>query len=597
HKAAAFFIKEGFTPKAQALYKKILHVNPHDAKALILTGDLYSEKGLLHEAAKCYLASIEALAKENRRDEIREACQKIVDLAPDNTSLRNKLAQYLQKEGFIEEASREYMLVGKLFLQRSDEDNAAEFLEKAYELYPRNKEIYPLLINLYINRGDKDKAEKLLQQATELFPEDIDLKVSRAEILKDNGDINEAIQLVNDVLSSGSASEETVINALRLRAELHMANNDTERALDDFLEASEKLTQLERYEEAEELLLKAKGSSAEKALEGLIELYKQSGQRHRLIRSIQELADIKVSSGQKDRAAELYQEALTIEPENEEIKLKLQEIVAEVPEATVATPEPGPEEEVSTRPEEEKTLSEKLLDADIYIRYGLTSEAIDLLEKLKVEDPYNVEIHKRLKDLYIETNDKEKAIAECLALARLMEEKGDVQEKEKYINEALEIDPTDPRLSEYTGQAVESAPGSFTSEDFLGTNIQGLETVEEKEPETPGVEVPEESPAEKVSEEVHEEDYSEELSEAEFYFKQGLYEDALSIYLRLSTLNPEDETIKNRIAEIQKLMAEGATSEVTDEVSVEQKDQVAVEEPETAPSPEMAEAKEQEAVG
>ncbi|RME62931.1 MAG: hypothetical protein D6778_10375, partial [Nitrospirae bacterium] len=33
HKAAAFFIKEGFTPKAQALYKKILHVNPHDAKA------------------------------------------------------------------------------------------------------------------------------------------------------------------------------------------------------------------------------------------------------------------------------------------------------------------------------------------------------------------------------------------------------------------------------------------------------------------------------------------------------------------------------------------------------------------------------------
>lgn len=581
HKAASFFIKEGFSTKAQALYKKILHVNPHDAKALILTGDLYREKGLLNEAAKYYLASIEALAKENRRDEISEACKKVVDLAPENTSLRSKLAQYLQKEGFIEEASKEYMLVGKLFLQKGDDDNAAEFLEKAYELYPRNKEVYPLLINLYLNREDKQKAEKLLQQATELFPEEIELKVSRAEILKESGAFKEALELVNDVLTAGSVPEETVINALKLRAELNMANNDNERALDDFLEASEKLVQLQRYNEAEELLLKAKEISSEKALEGFIELYKQSGQTHKLVQSIMELADIRASSGQKDEASQLYQQALALDPENEQIKLKLQDLISEAPEVKYGPSEAGPEEESPVKTEEEKTISEKLLDVDIYIRYGLTSEAVELLEKLKVEDPYNFEVHKRLKDIYKEMNEKEKAIAECLALARLMEEKGDVHEKEKYINEALEIDPTDPRLSEYSGQTVETSSIGSTSEDFLGTSIQGLEAVE------PEAEVTEETTAAPTTEETPLEDYTEELSEADFYYRQGLYEDALNIYLKLSTLNPDDETLKERIAEIQKAMAEGVSPETPEEPAEREEPQSVAEEPGPVVSSEM----------
>ncbi len=588
HKAASMFVKEGFSTKAQALYKKILHVNPNDAKALTLTGDLYSEKGLLHEAAKFYLASIEALAKENRRDEIAEACQKIIDLAPDNTSLRSKLAQYLHKEGFIEEASREYMLIGKIFLERSDDENALQFLEKAYEIYPRNKEVYPLLINFYLNTGERDKAEALLRQATDLFPDDIDLQLSRAEILKDESNYNEALEIVNAVLSTGSLEEETEINALKLRAELFKHLDNTDQAIDDLLEVSEKLIHQQRYQEAEEVLLKAKDVSPERALEALVELYSSTEQNSKAAQSLVELADIKASSGLQEEASQLYQRAAALAPEDETIKAKLTEMEPEI------TQEEVPSEEETTpevEEKEEKTLSEKLLDADIYIRYGLTNEAIDLLEKLKVEDPQNVEIHTRLKNLYLEINDKEKAIAECLALARLMETKGDIQEKEKYISEALEIDPSDPRLSEFSRQTADSGTGT-TTEEFLGTSIQGLEGIETEEAPEPQVQEqpapepeptieapPQEEPTEVV-------DYSEELSEAEFYYKQGLYEDALSIYDKLSKLYPDDESIKERIAEVQQAMA---GQQETQEAFAPAEEIEPAQEPELTPSLEIPE--------
>src|SRR3989338_11342879 len=46
HKSAAFFREEGFSPKAMALYKKILNTDTSNVDGHIALGELSEEKGL-----------------------------------------------------------------------------------------------------------------------------------------------------------------------------------------------------------------------------------------------------------------------------------------------------------------------------------------------------------------------------------------------------------------------------------------------------------------------------------------------------------------------------------------------------------------------
>ena len=153
HKAADFFHREGFLTKAQALYKKILNYNPSDPRALHNIGRMNEEKGLVTDAIKYYLAAADAYAKARERDPLKSVASRIVELAPTNLSLRVKLAQYLQKEGFIEDAATEYLNIGRYCEESGDIDQAREFYELALELFPRLRDIYDVLFDFYILRG------------------------------------------------------------------------------------------------------------------------------------------------------------------------------------------------------------------------------------------------------------------------------------------------------------------------------------------------------------------------------------------------------------------------------------------------------------
>ncbi|RMG70855.1 MAG: hypothetical protein D6710_06735, partial [Nitrospirae bacterium] len=80
HRAADFFDKEGFLTKAQALYKKILNLNPQDGKALFLTGNIYENKGLITDAIKYYLSSIDAFVKNNDKESLQTVTERITKL-------------------------------------------------------------------------------------------------------------------------------------------------------------------------------------------------------------------------------------------------------------------------------------------------------------------------------------------------------------------------------------------------------------------------------------------------------------------------------------------------------------------------------------
>ncbi|RMG02366.1 MAG: tetratricopeptide repeat protein [Nitrospirae bacterium] len=559
HKSADFFHNEGFLTRAQALYKKILNYSPNDPQAHFKIGLMNEEKGLVTDAIKYYLAAADAYAKARDREELQRISKRIVDLAPDNLSLRVKLAQYLQKEGFIEDAAKEYLEIGRTCEESGDIDQAREFYELALELYPRLRDIYPVLFDFYLSQEEYEKAESLLKKGKELHPDDIEIDFCQAELYKKTGNNDGAKEILLRILSDISPVDQKslYVRASRLLADIYFAEEKFELSWEGYEVVLEYILEKGEYEEAANIVEGFSDQLPIEAAEKLVEIYRKIGDGDRLFDKLVRLGDIYSEKGEKQEAYNYYTEALKIRPDDPDLTGRIQTLEGEL-----GIKEPVQEEAV------EKTVEEKLTDADIFLRYGLVDEALDVLEKLKVEEPENMEVHRKLKNIYLERNDKEAAVTECLIMARLYERDGNLESKGQILKEAYDIFPEDPRLLELT-KAEEGMPSQADIEpEFTGSALEGVDE------ESLDIETPVETTSEPQATFT---EFAEDLAEADFYLRQGLNDDAMNIYNRLLKMYPGNEEILRRIREI------GGTPEeeqaVEGEMDVESKTPAEGEEP------------------
>ena len=61
---------------------------------------------------------------------------------------------------------------------------------------------------------------------------------------------------------------------------------------------------------------------------------------------------------------------------------------------------------------DQPAFEEAIIEADIYVRYGLHEKAKDLLEAFTREQPENIDLRRRLKSLYAGMGDTERAVSE-----------------------------------------------------------------------------------------------------------------------------------------------------------------------------------------
>ncbi|MEC4685896.1 MAG: tetratricopeptide repeat protein [Nitrospirota bacterium] len=535
HKAAEYFKEEGFVTKSLALYKKILNIDSLDPKALFFIGRLNEERGLITDAIKYYLASIDAYIKHGVRDELIPICERIISLAPSNLSLRVKLAEYLQKEGYIDEAARKYLDVGRISDEKGDVAKAREYYERSLELYPRQENIYKRLADFYISQGLTENAKELLAKGIELYPDNMQIQLLYSELLLKEGDIATAKDLLLKILSTSpsGSGDEVAVEANRLLGDLYLKEGQKELAwrtyktvLDDYLEKG-------LYEEAVGFLKNFRDIAPLECSEKLIEVYNKLGKEDELFDELLTLAEMQSGQGALEDAFSTYIEAKKVRPDSEAVLSSIADLEKKL---GIAFPS-----EI-----EEKATDEKLVDVDIFLRYGLMDEAVDILEKLKVEEPENMEVHKRLKNIYLEMNDKEGVVTECLILARIHEKEGRIEQREQALKEAFEIDPEDPRLLELSAATETVSTSPSPDSEFEGVEVIGFE----EETEAPR--------AEPEMTEVYEtsvgtpsiEDFKDDLSEAEFYLRQGLHQEALSAYTRVLEAFPDNEEILAKVSDI-----------------------------------------------
>jgi tetratricopeptide (TPR) repeat protein len=530
HKSATVFRQEGFALKALAIYKKILNINSSDPHAVYALGELNEDKGILTDAIKYYLAAADIFSKENQKNELLKVYDRILQLAPTNIPLRVKVSDMFSKEGFVTEAAKEYIQIGHLYAKENEPEKAEGYYRKASEIQPNDPEAMLALSQLFQDAGDTEQALAHVRLAADKTGESAELLLKSAQILLGAGSTGEA----REHLEKAVQKEPSNLEARKLLAEVCQREGDTQGAWQHYSAVTESMISSGDFDQARDILETFKDVEPVESRKRLVSLHKQAGRPEQAFEELSALSGIYEDEGLEQEALGCLKEALEIKPDNAELKDRIQAI--EGPPVSPASEEPAIAEEAGAQAGEEdilvgeeKTVEETLNEVDMQIRYGLLSEAVRRLEALKVKEPGNIDVHLKLKSLYLESGDKEQAVTECIVLSELYGRAGDEQSRKAHLQEAFGINPNDPRLAGRVEEVQESEEAPA-----LGTTVEVPPSLE---------------------------DYSEDFSEAEFYYKQGFFEEAKGIYGRLLKLFPGNEDLQSKFREVEQSIAEPARVE------------------------------------
>jgi tetratricopeptide (TPR) repeat protein len=278
-----------------------------------------------------------------------------------------------------------------------------------------------------------------------------------------------------------------------------------------------------------------------------------------------------------------------------------------------------------------------VVDAESFRKLRLFPKAIEALHISLEIDPRSLEIRQKLRELLVESGDREGAIAETLNMASLQLDNGDLSQTEALIYEVLEIEPghpealamlehiapgragdadaaharrelprdlgasnegydpdaplpsydleevgaeqamnSDPHSSFLQRQAFEIQDDPFEADAPLPSfpiSERGLETYEEEIHEVSSVEDFEPPTANGGTLAQSPEGLEDVLDEADFFATRGLYEDAKAILIEQLTRTPNHPLVLERLHEIDTALGSSAGSQTIERSQLNKQEQ------------------------
>jgi len=627
-KAADILATDGFTSKAIALYKKVLNIDPKKIEVHLALGDLNAEKGLTGAAIESYKIVTDHYTLEKNMVMALGVYQKMADLNPSNITFRIKLGDMYAKEKMRAEAAKAYLDAADSHVSKEAFQDARQLFEKVLSLDPNNKEVYYKAGVVYFKEGKFVEACKALKPAFEGDPFNRDISETYLEALIRAGKPAEAEEVLKKIIVEDSSSTD-----LREKLyNLYLSNKKFEMALVEASVLARWKTEKGDVDAAEELL-KAFVSESPQFAPGrqkLAEFYASINRDGDAAIEFHQAAELLAKEGDREGAKTLLARALEIVPGMPEARKQLERLEASAiappsikSELTIPESAPIVERSIAPAPaaafetlvpassaaplaaEEDPVLNDAFIEADVLIKYGLSAKASEHLEGLTVKYPENSRLRVKLRDLYREHGNIQKAVLHSLLLSDIYSKLGMVDMAEAALQTAAEMAPDSPAVLSKFGKApataapaeihvseiipehlasgpvvTEIAPSAFEEElpvlepalardgtiTFEGLDTQLPPLDEEAFSEgAPALEVPEteQQPAEEApvimeqpsTPEVPEEraaevDLIEIWAEAEFYYQQGLFDEAKKHYAKIIGISPSDRRAIDRLAEI-----------------------------------------------
>lgn len=384
---AEAYADQGFYLKAIAVLKQALRLEPESAPLWRQTGDMYLKQGLVGEALAAFKRGVDLLRRQGRASEAEQLLVRMEQTAPENAAIKVHLAELYLEDGRYEDFSTE---LSKLILQLRGEGRSRKLLhvvESFYEKSNRHASVLRGLAELYVELGEEGKALDVLDEGLSREPEKRELRL------------------------------------LALRARLALGH----------------------LPEAWDIALALHGEDPDDPfiLQQLAAIAQARGGGEELTRAYRALAKASGRQGARQKEDFYLRKVLEVDPLDAEARLALGEVVRQP--AAEGVEEPGGEGFQGVgeagRPPGNDAVHSGLVEAELYLKYGIEPKAADKLRELTVLAPDNIEIRRKLRDLYKRQDDRQGWIDEQLCIAGLFLRGRRETEALRAYQAVLEMDP------------------------------------------------------------------------------------------------------------------------------------------------------------
>ncbi len=163
---AEHLLREGFYPKAAALYKKIHKIDQDDEETQLVLADISAKQGLLADA-KGYLHAVSARRRERGdRDGVADIALRLGSLDPADFEARLDAARTLEEMGRPAEAAVRFREVHDALQEQDRGAEALEALRHAVRLNSDDREGRAILARATVAAGDVLGARDYLDRET-----------------------------------------------------------------------------------------------------------------------------------------------------------------------------------------------------------------------------------------------------------------------------------------------------------------------------------------------------------------------------------------------------------------------------------------------
>ena len=431
---------QGFTVKAIAMYKKISKLKS-TMENLLKLAELYTQQGLFNDARAQYLQVAEEFLKTNELESASRIFQKILEMDPENTTMRVRLAEVYVRLGKKSEAWQIFVAAAESLRSRGSLSGAEEVLQRMLSIDPGNS--YALLMQgrAQLAGGDAVAAISSFEKVADLDSNPDGMR----DLLKayiQTGKLSEAGTLANKLLSVHND-----LNAIFNLADALIQAGQHETALQIYDQHSDRLL-AENSEKVVTNLHSIIGHVRENpaSLEKLLDLLQKAGETTHINEVIELLAHASVQSGDLDRARDLYQKLAASEPQNTLHLKNYQQVVAQVSETSGAKVISAEEAAVivdeleATAPAIHQhypdavalAIRSALTDAELFISYNMPAKALGPLVAALPQAPKDLRLNQRLAALHTRAGRFAEAAVCCHTLQDLYSDAGYPEEATRY---------------------------------------------------------------------------------------------------------------------------------------------------------------------
>src|ERR1700690_3419130 len=160
------YVQQGKLPNAITEYEKVLKNDSKDLTVTNTVGDLYSRSGESDKATECFKTVGDAYASQGFTVKAIAMYKKICKLQPSLEGLL-KLAELYSQQGLFNDARAQYLQVAEEFLKAGGLENAVRIFQKILEMDPENSNMRIRLAEVYVGLGRKTEAWQIFSSAAE----------------------------------------------------------------------------------------------------------------------------------------------------------------------------------------------------------------------------------------------------------------------------------------------------------------------------------------------------------------------------------------------------------------------------------------------